>query len=152
MTTRHANWLFLAGFILVGVYYLYDSFALAAANPASGFGPVQFPIILGVMLILLSLAEFFVSIRKGDADEDERLRVPNADKLLMTILLTGLYFTVWSFTGQFYPTTAIFFFVLVMLYQQKRSLRTAASVALLSVVFTAALYLVFGLAFSVQMT
>lgn len=152
MATRHANWLFLAGFILVGTFYLYDSFVLAATNPAAGFGPVQFPIVLGVMLIVLSLAEFYVSVRKRDAEDDALLKVPNADKLLMTILLTGLYFTVWSITGHFYPTTAGFFFILVMLYQPNRTLRTAATVAVVSALFTAALYLVFGLAFSVQMT
>ncbi|WP_210492843.1 tripartite tricarboxylate transporter TctB family protein [Microvirga antarctica] len=152
MTTRHANWVFLAGFILVGAFYVYDSLVVAASNEGAGLGPVKFPIVLGLMLIALSLADVFVSVRKRDVEDDELLEVRNAEKLLMTIILTGLYFTVWSVTGQFYPTTAIFFFVLVMLYQPNRTLRTAATVAVVSALFTTALYLVFGLAFSVQMT
>lgn len=149
MTTRLADRLFLAGFILVGLYYLYDSYVLAAG---SGFGTVQFPIVLGVVLVVLCVAELVLSIWRKAAAGDQPIAVPNALKLTLTVCLTCLYFLVFWWTRQFYLATAVFFFVLVMLYREKRTLRSAGIAAVVSALFTMTLYLVFGLAFSVQLS
>lgn len=152
MTAASANRLFLAGFVLVGIFYLYHSFTLATTNPAAGYGPVQLPIALGVFLILLCFAEFWVSRSKRNPEDDQPVEIANFGKLALTVLLTGIYYLAWSQTGQFYPATAIFFFILVMVYHQTRTPRFAARAAALAIVFAIALYLVFGLAFNVQLT
>jgi hypothetical protein len=152
MTIRLANWLFLVGFILVGAYYLYDSYQLAAANPSGGFGSVQFPIALGLILIALCVAEFWHSSRNRTPEDEGRLDVPNIGKILATVVLTGLYYFLWSATGQFYPTTAAFFFVLVLMYQESRTLRSAGIAAVVSLVFTIAVFLIFNLAFGIQLS
>jgi len=151
MTTRLADRLFLAGFILVGIVYVYQSLGLAADNPAAGLGLVLFPITLGALLVLLCLAEFFLSARAKASEGDDRLSVPNAGKLAATVVLSGLYFLAWEWTGQFYAVTAVFFFALVTMYQEERTLRRLAVAALVSVLFAAALYLVFGLAFGIRL-
>jgi hypothetical protein len=152
MTTRLANWLFLAGFILVGAYYLYASVQLASTNPSVGFESIQFPIALGLILIALSIAELWHSSRARGPGDDERLHVPTAGKLAMTVILAGVYFLVWSATNRFYPTTAVFSFILIMMYQENRTLRSTGTAVAASVLFTVTLYLVFGLAFSIRLS
>lgn len=151
MITRHINWLFLAGFVLVGIVYLYQSFGIVAANPSAGYGPVQFPLVVGALLIILCVAQAVVMIRGSDPEEDTRLAIPNAGKLVGTVILAGLYFLAWELTSQFYIVTGVFYFLLAAYYQERPTLRSLAIAALIAVLFSLALYLVFGLAFRVQL-
>lgn len=151
MSTRLANCIFLVGLFLVGGYFLYESDVIVSTNPAGGVGQVQFPVTLAVLLMVLCVVECGRTLLGKSTAREERLEIPNAAKLAMTVLLTGAYFLLWSWIGYFYPLTAVFFLVLVLIYQERPSLRSAAIAAIVSVLFAALLYLVFGVAFGVRM-
>ncbi|WP_274626267.1 tripartite tricarboxylate transporter TctB family protein [Arvimicrobium flavum] len=151
MTTRLADRLFLAGFILAGCYYLFESYKLAAAFPGAGFGPAQFPIMLGVLLIILCGVQVVVSFKRDRSEAAEPLELPNAGRLALTIILSGLFFLLWAAASQFYVPAALFFFALIMVYAPERKPRTAAVAAAVAGAFTASLYLIFELALGVSL-
>ena len=151
MTARLADRLFLAGFILAGAYYLFQSFELATAFAGSGFGPGHFPIILGVLLIVLCLAQLAIPYFQPDAEAEPDLELPNAGKLALTIGLTAIFYVAWAATGQFYIPAAVFFFALVVGYAPVRNRRSVTIAAVVATLFTAALYLIFDIALGVSL-
>lgn len=151
MTKRHANAVFLAAFILVGAIYLYASLPLISVSASGTLGPAQVPVMLGVLLVALCAVEFVLNVRRKTEEDQEPLDVPNAGKLVLTVLTTALYFALWWWTHQFYVVTALFFFALVSLYKSENSIRSAAVTALIAILFSAGLYVVFDVAFNVQL-
>lgn len=150
MTTKMADKIVLAVFVLVGLGYLFQSYTIAQGNPGAGFGPIQFPVFLGVALVVLCAVEFISSLRRRD--DDVLLNIPNGGKLALTILLTAVLFGLWWYLRNFYVVACLFFFALVMIYQTDRTLRSTAIAAITAFIFTAALYVIFGLAFNVRLS
>lgn len=146
MTLRHANWLFLIGFMAVGAYYLHQTYNLAGGQIVQNFDLIRFPLLLGVLLVALCLLELVNSIRRRDPEEDAVMALPNLGKILGTVALTALFIVAWWWTRQFYLVGVVFFFALVMLYAPQRNARAAMIAAAVSVGFMVALYLIFSLA------
>jgi hypothetical protein len=101
---------------------------------------------------VLCIAALVVGFLKPDPEYAHAFEIPNAGVLTLSIAMTAVYIASWWLTRQFYPATAIFFFALVMVYLRDPSPRSIAIAAGVSIGFTVLLYLVFELAFSVQLS
>ena len=152
MTYKFAAFVALTLILLLGVGYLYYTYLIGVGLPAGQYGPIHFPVGLGLILIVLCLVEMVREYRRVPEPDEERLTIPNAGKLAATIGLTAAYFFVWSWLDQFYPTTFAFFLSLLLVYRGEYDLRTVALMAGFAGAFTLLLYLVFQLAFGIRLT
>jgi len=151
MTQKKAAYLALAVLMLVGAGYLYQTSIIAERLPAGVTGPIQFPVALGVALIVLCGVEMLREYRRTPEADEPRLEVPNAGKLAITVALIAGYFLLWSRFGLFYPLTFAFFFGLLVTYRQDRTWRSLALLAGVAAVFILFLYLVFQLSFGIRL-
>lgn len=151
MTQKKAAYLVLGILILVGAGYLYQTYLIAGRLPAGRTGPVQFPLALGIALIVLCAIEFVREFRRTPEPDEPSLQVPNAGKLAITIGLIGAYFLLWERFGLFYPLTFAFFLGLLILYRRDRTVRSLAFLAAVAAVFILFLYLVFQLSFGIRL-
>lgn len=151
MTQKKAAYLALGILILVGVGYLYQTYLIAGQLPAGRTGPVQFPLALGIALIVLCVIEIVREVRRIPEPDETPLQVPNAGKLAITIGLIAAYFLLWERFGLFYPLTFAFFLGLLVTYRADRTPRSLAILAAVAAVFVLFLYLVFQLAFGIRL-
>lgn len=151
MTQKRAAYLALGILILAGMGYLYQTYLIAARLPAGFYGPVQFPLALGVALIALSALEIFREFRRPAEPDEPMLQVQNAGKLGITIGLIAVYFFLWSRFGLFYPLTFAFFLGMLVTYNKDRSPRALAQLVAISGAFILFLYLVFQLSFGIRL-
>jgi hypothetical protein len=152
MTHKFAAFVALTLILLLGVGYLYYAYLIGERLPAGQYGPIRFPVGLGLILIALCLIEMVREYRRVPEPDEPRLTIPNAGKLAATIALTGAYFFLWSWLDQFYPTTFAFFLSLLLVYRGEYDLRTVSLMAGFAGAFTLLLYLVFQLAFGIRLT
>jgi hypothetical protein len=152
MTQKKAAYLVLGILILIGIGYLYQTWLIAGRLPPGLTGPVQFPVALGVALIVLCGIEVLREARRTPDPDEPPLQVPNAGKLAITIGLMAAYFYLWSRFGLFYPLTFAFFLGLLVTYRQDRSPRSLAVLAAASGIFILFLYLVFQLSFGIRLS
>lgn len=152
MTQKNAAYLALGILTLVGMGYLYQTWLIVGNLPPGFTGPVQFPLALGVALIVLCVVEIVREARRTPDADEPPLQVPNAGKLAITIGLTAAYFYLWSRFGLFYPLTFAFFLGLLVTYRQDRSPRALAVLTATAGVFILFLYLVFQLSFGIRLS
>lgn len=157
MSTRTAAFIVLTLLILVGAGYLYQTYLLSGRLPAGQYGPVRFPFALGAILIALCLVELVRELRRQPAaaesgEPEERLEIANVGKLVMTVVLTGLYFYLWQRFGMFYLFTGGFVLSLLLVYRGYGGPGAVAALAGFAAVFVLVIYLVFQLAFGIRLT
>jgi hypothetical protein len=151
MTQKKAAILTLGILVLVGAGYLYQTWVIFGNLPPGFTGPVQFPLALGLALIVLCAVEMVREYRRTPEPDETTLQVPNAGKLAITIGLIAAYFLLWENLGLFYPLTFLFFLGLLVTYRSDRSPRALAILAALAGAFVLFLYLVFQLSFGIRL-
>jgi len=154
MSTRTAGFVALTLLLLFAAVYLYQTHLLSGRLPAGQYGPIRFPVALGVILVALCLFELFRELRRRPDPEvaAERLDINNAGKLFMTVVLTGLYFYLWERFGLFYVFTGGFVLSLLLLYRGFGGPGAIVALAGFTAVFMLLLYLIFQVAFGIRLT
>jgi putative tricarboxylic transport membrane protein len=141
-----------ANFIVSGVFTV---FALIIIGISLGFppsnhgvpGPGMFPIIIAVLIIIASLTLFITTLRMPK-EQDTSIDLKSKNVLNVYITMAGLiiYFALMPLLG-FIVTTS----VMLTLYIRWFGKRTWWKCIVISVLFTVAIYLLFGSVLNVPM-
>lgn len=139
--------------ILTGVFFLIATMVtpnLAFGSttsdgvPGAGF----FPYIFSVVLIVFGIALFVRGLRQNGSVQymklDDELRM-NLKILLYTMIGLIVFLAFWQLSGLFFVGVLLFCVYLNVIFQ-----RTRKFTAIYAVVFSAFIYVVFSLAFSIQ--
>jgi hypothetical protein len=138
--------LFLIILFALGYYFAINR--LPEANDSVSLGPRYFPTLLVILLVLFSCISLFQTRKK----EDEIIHIANYRLILITIVLTILFFLSWNLIGYFYINCFIFILFLFTTYNWKQ-LKTQKRVFSLSVIaslITLSIYLFFDLLLGIK--
>lgn len=139
MSYKKASYIALTLLALLAVMYLWAATGLRDPRTRGSIGPAYFPVILGVLLILLCFLSLVQTMRRAT---DETLSIPNIGYLLATIGATAAFMITWRVLGVFYPLVFILVTGLMVLFQPSASPRRFVTIFATSLVTT---FAVFGL-------
>ena len=139
MSYKKASYVALSLLILLGGLYLWSATGLRDPQTRGAIGPGYFPIILGVLLILLCVISLIQTIL---SDADHLITIPNLGYVVAAIAATAVFLTLWITLGTFYPLVYVFVAGLMILFQPSSNLRRYAIILVTSLAVTLA---VFGL-------
>lgn len=143
MNSKKLTYLVLLVFAVIGVVYFNEANKFMKGNIDAGY----FPRIISVILIILCIISFIQTIR----EEEYRINMENIRYVLLTIVLTALYFVLWNMIGFFYPLTFVFMLSLFILYKPRPIFNKAfISCCVMSLFMTVFIYIVFGKVMMVQ--
>jgi putative tricarboxylic transport membrane protein len=133
-------------FIALAVAFIIPSLSFPGGTSDGVPGPGYFPILLGVLLILLSIGLIVTGIVKQTSfNVVDDLFKANAKPFLLTIVAVIAYLVLWNFLP-FLVNTSLFLFALGLIYERKIVYNI-----IFSVVTTVVLYLVFNNVFHVML-
>lgn len=143
MNSKKLTYLFLLAFVVVGVVYFNQANKFTNGNIDAGY----FPRIISAILIVLCIISFIQTIK----EKEYRINIENIRYVVLTILLTILYFVLWNMIGFFYPLTFLFMLSLFILYKPKPIFnRGFISCCVMSLFMTVFIYIVFEKVMMVQ--
>lgn len=133
-------------FIALAVAFIIPSLSFPGGTADGVPGPGYFPILLGVLLILLSIGLIVTGIvKKTSFNVVDELFKANAKPFILTIVAVIAYLILWNLLP-FLVNTSLFLFALGLIYERKIVYNIIFSVAT-----TAVLYLVFDNVFHVML-
>lgn len=146
---------FLAFLLAVGVWYVMESWEYLRGDEQDFYiNPGFFPAILGGLLLALIIASLVKTWVSGDGTE--KFVVENFRKISLIALLTVLYIILWSsFGGLYYLWTGMLYFTVSVVLADRTVISTRRLLirnAVIAVMLSLVIYLVFELLFSIRMT
>jgi len=147
MSYKKASYLALSLLVLLAMAYLWSATELRDPRSRGSIGPGYFPIILGVLLILLCVLSFVQTMRR---DTDQTISIPNLDYVVVTIAATSMLMVLWSYLGIFYPLVFVFVAGLMILFQPSANLRRLVIILVTSLAVTLAVFFLFDQVMSVR--
>lgn len=147
MTVNRLTYLILTLLIVLAGLYYGASTNFSETNSGT-IDAGYFPRILAILLIVLCVISFISTYRESD----EKIGYPNLRLILITILLTVIYFILWNlFNIVFYPLTFLFIMSLFILYKKKPIIdRGLIGILIITLSLTVIIYVVFDLGMSIR--
>lgn len=152
MTYRWMNVGFMLLILAVAGVYLWLSRDLAMNRLRDDLGPIMFPVVLAIGVVILSLIELVRTARSTDETQAAPFRIEGVARLVATIMLVATYYVVWERLGAFYPATAGLVLALILLFRWRPNRRDLITATIVAVGFTLFLYFVFDVAFGINFT
>lgn len=155
MNRRTAETGFLTFLLAIGIFYLVESWGyLSSSEQEFYINPGFFPAILGGLLLVLLVASLIKTWMPSDTRE--KFVVENFRKIAFISVLTVLYVVLWSFfSGLYYVWTGLFYFAVSLILTERGDVshrRLVIRNAVVAVMLSLVIYLVFELLFSIRMT
>lgn len=142
----------LAVLLVFGISYTVTAINIPNSNVNTSIPPGYFPTMLGFILILLGIPTLIVSVREIKNCE-EKIVIPNARLLLLTLVAITAYLVMWKYIHIFYPATFVFMVFLFFLYCRKEDRYNKKIIItnfVLSFVFTSVIYLLFNILLNIR--
>lgn len=138
--------LFLIIIFAIGYYFAINK--LPEANDSVSLGPRYFPTLLVILLVLLSCISFFQTRKQ----EDKIIHIANIHLIIITIVLTILFFLSWSLVGYFYINCFVFVFLLFITFNwgQLEIKKRIFSHSVIASTITLSIYLFFDLLLGIK--
>lgn len=150
MRTKMITYLSLIFIILVGLYFIIESIPiLPQPENETGLSAGFFPFWLSIILIFLCFLSIVQTMLKK---ENKEFKIPRAGYLIVTVILTALYFFSWNYFGYFYFQTGLYLLILISVYKFSSGL-TMKNVGVnvcVSLGFTISIYILFDVVMGVK--
>lgn len=141
MGYKRASYLVLSLLLLLGVAYLWSATAIRDPGTRGSIGPGYFPVILGVLLIVLCIIALIQTLHR---QSDQPVTIPNLGYVLTGLAATVAFLILWGTFGAFYPLAFLFVAGLMTVFKPLGNWRQYALILVASLCLTLAVYGLFG--------
>ena len=146
MKTLTANIIGMIFFILIGVWFLINSLLLPGSEGTADVGPSAFPIISAVGLIVASLFYLINELRNRKNADQEKIGMPNRNKVLSAIGILIAYILVMELVGYYIASI-----IAIPLLLFVSGVKNVIKVGILSVGFLVFIYIGFDTLLGIPM-
>ena len=147
MSYKKASYIALGLLALLAVLYLWSTVGLRDPSTRGSIGPRYFPVILGILLLILCAISFVQTWRREDGDP---VSIPNFGLVITSIVATALFLIAWLYVETFYLLVFVFTAALFSIFAPIGGWLQYTINFGLALILTLSIYGLFGLVMQVR--